>query len=334
MNVTVYDTTLREGAQSRGVWLTIKDKLRLLMLLDSLGVPYVEGGNPNAGEKERMFFREASALALQHTQLVAFGATRRHRQPADQDEGLRALLTAKTQHVCLFGKSWDYHVDHILCVPREENIAMIEESVAWLVSKGRTVFYDAEHFFDGYKSDPDYAMETLEAACGAGAHSLTLCDTNGGCFPDEISQIVRDVTARFSGIPIGIHCHNDTGMADANSIAAVRSGAQLVQATLGGFGERCGNANLLTQIADLTLKLGYDTIPRERLASLYEVDASFHEIANVKSNPMAPFVGRHAFAHKAGMHIDAVLKSPVSFEHIDPALVGARSCLLYTSRCV
>ena len=322
--IFIYDTTLREGAQCTGLWLTVNDRLRILKMLDDIGVHFVEGGNPGAGEKEHIFFEEASKLKLQNTHLVAFGSTHRHGVLPEEDPALRSLLEARTEYVCIFGKAWRFHIDNVLKVDEDENLRMIEETIEFLRSYGKKVIFDAEHFFDGYKEDPEFSIKVLRCAKAAGAESFVLCDTNGGCFPDEIQHIVSKVNMTFPDMPLGIHCHNDTGMADANTISAVLAGATMVQATLDGLGERCGNANLITTIANLSLKREYQTIPADKISMLTEVSQKFHSIGNVSGDPLAPYVGKNAFAHKAGMHIDGVLKAPSTFEHINPALVGGR----------
>ena len=321
MAITVYDTTLREGIQSSGLWLTVEDKLKIVRLLDRLGVHYIEAGNPAANQKDAMFFQRARGLKLHHAKLAAFGSTCRKGVPPYEDENIKALLAADTPVVCVFGKCWDYHVERILGADLLENLGLIADTVGYLKGMGKEVVFDGEHFFDGYKHNPEYAMACIHAAAGSGADAVYLCDTNGGCFPHEIQEMVE--AALVCRSPIGIHTHNDTGMADANTISAIRAGAMGFQATIGGSGERCGNANLFTMIADLTLKLGYDTIPKERIGDLYRANAVFFETANLKELPTVPYVGKHAFYHKAGMHVDAILKAPEAMEHINPELVGA-----------
>ena len=321
--VTILDSTLRDGAQGAGICFSVQDKINIVKALDSLGVDLVEAGNPGSNPKDLEFFREASRLHLERAKLVAFGPTRRTGASAISDEGLRSLLGAGTETVVIFGKSWDFHVKHVLRVSPAENLAMIAESCAAAVADGRSVIYDAEHFFDGYASDPEYAMRSLAAAVGAGAASVVLCDTNGGTLPEQVSELTAIVAREFSpGATVGIHAHNDAGLAVANSLAAVRAGAGHVQGCLAGFGERCGNANLSTIIADLRLKMGIDCLAPDSLSRLSQTTRCVAEIANIVFDEGMPFIGRHAFSHKAGMHVDAVVKDPRSFEHVDPTTVG------------
>ena len=322
-HVTVLDSTLRDGAQGEGISFSIQDKINIVRALDSLGIDLVEAGNPGSNPKDLEFFREASNLALGRAKLVAFGSTRRVGIAAPEDEGLRSLLDAGTETLVIFGKSWDFHVKHVLRASLDENLAMIAESCALAVADGRQVIYDAEHFFDGYASNPEYAMRTLAAAAEAGAACVVLCDTNGGSLPERVGELTAIVTRMFApGVAVGVHTHNDAGLAVANSLAAVRAGASHVQGCLVGFGERCGNANLSTIVADLRLKMGVDCLAPNSLSLLSQTTRCVAEIANIVFDEGTPFVGRHAFAHKAGMHIDAVAKDPRSFEHVDPAAVG------------
>lgn len=319
--ITILDSTLRDGAQGEGISFSIEDKLAIVSALDSLGIAYIEAGNPFSNPKDIEFFKRVNALNLKHAQLVAFGSTRRKDCTAREDKNLQALLKAETPAVAVFGKCWLLHVTEILHTDGQTNYDMIYDTVSFLKEQGKTVFFDAEHFFDGYKNDPEYAMGALQAAFDAGADSLDLCDTNGGCFPDEIESIVTEVVKRF-GNKVGIHTHNDKGMAVANSVMAVHAGATQVQGTFLGFGERCGNANLSTIIANLQLSKNCLCIPREKLEELTPTARKVAEIANISIKGNEPYIGNSAFAHKAGMHADGVLKLPKSFEHIDPESVG------------
>jgi 2-isopropylmalate synthase len=319
--IAVLDSTLRDGAQGEGISFSVTDKLNIARALDDLGVDIIEAGNPGSNPKDLDFFREAPSLELMHATLAAFGSTRRRGVSCDADEGLQSLLGAGTSVVVIFGKSWDLHVKQVLKVSLEENLAMIRETVAYLVAAGRRVVYDAEHFFDGYEADGEYAMSSLRAASEAGAECLVLCDTNGGNLPGRIAELTAKVVKEL-GRPVGIHAHNDSGLAVANSLAAVLSGAVHVQGTLVGFGERCGNANLSTLAADLTLKLGLDCLKSDSLPKLSRITRRVAEIANVNFDEGMPYVGLRAFAHKAGMHVDAVTKTSLSFEHVSPESVG------------
>ena len=320
-NIVVLDSTLRDGAQAQGISFTVEDKLKIVSQLDRLGVAYIEAGNPGSNPKDLEFFERASRMKLKHAKLIAFGSTRRVGIPVEEDANVRSLLKAGTDAVVIFGKSWDFQVTEILKTTFEENIRMIEDTVRYFKSLGKEVVYDAEHFFDGYFSNPEYAMETLKAAADAGADSLCLCDTKGGCLPMDIYEITGKVVEQFD-IPIGIHTHNDTGMAVAGTIMAVQAGATQIQGTMNGFGERCGNANLCTIIPTLQLKKGYSCIPKENMAEITSVARAVSEIANVIHDERAPYVGKSAFAHKAGMHADAVVKNTYAYELLDPEEVG------------
>ncbi len=319
--IQLYDCTLRDGAQREGLSLTLDDKLRIARMLDRLGIDYVEGGWPGSNPKDIAFFERIDSLGLEHATVTAFGSTRRADVAVDEDPQIRALLASETRAVAIFGKSWDLHVTHVLNTSRQENLRMIADSVAHVRSHGREVFYDAEHFFDGYRADPDYALQTLYAAADAGASVLVLCDTNGGTMPGELQRILDEV-ARKVDLPLGIHCHNDSGMAVANTVLAVQAGATHVQGTINGYGERCGNADLCTIIPNLQLKLGIDCLPEKKLRSLMDVSHYVSNRANLTPDPHQPYVGQSAFAHKGGMHVNAVLKCERSFQHIDPSLVG------------
>ncbi len=325
--VELYDTTLRDGAQAEGVFFTVAGKLQIAQRLAAFGMEYIEGGYAGANEKEDEFFREARRLSLGTARLVAFGSTRRARHGAGSDPGLAALLDAGTPVVTVFGKAWRLHVRDVLRVSEEENLRMIADSVRFLKAAGREVIFDAEHFFDGYADKPAYAMRALEVARGAGADALVLCDTNGGTLPDRVAEVTREVVRTFGG-RIGIHAHNDAELGVANSLAAVRAGAVHVQGTVNGIGERCGNANLVSIAANLALKMGMDCLPPGALAELREVSRFVSEIADLRPDPRQPFVGDSAFAHKAGVHADAVRKNPRAYEHIEPAAVGNRRRVL------
>jgi 2-isopropylmalate synthase len=320
--VHVYDSTLRDGAQAQGISYSVEDKIKIVERLDALGVAYIEAGNPGSNPKDLEFFRRLGELKLQHSKIIAFGSTRKIGIAVQDDNNVQSLLKAGTQAIAIFGKTWDYQVTGILRTTLEENLAMIGDTIAYLKSQGKEVVFDAEHFFDGYKANPQYAMQALEAAAKAGADCLCLCDTNGGTFADVIHSVTALVVARFSQTAIGIHCHNDCEMAVANSVAAVQAGATQVQGTINGIGERCGNANLCAIIPNLELKLGLRCIPEGHLVQLTSLARGVSEIANMPHNEKAPYVGNDAFAHKGGMHIDAVNKNPISYEHINPELVG------------
>ncbi|MBE5781643.1 MAG: citramalate synthase [Clostridiales bacterium] len=305
-----------------GVWLTVDDKLKIASLLDTLGVHYIEAGNPGSNVKDALFFSRAQKeLELKNAKLVAFGATVRKGISPKDDENIQSLLSANTEAVCIFGKCWDLHAEHILGVDLLENLGLIADTVAYLKGMGKEVIFDAEHFFDGYKHNKEYALACINTAAGSGADMVCLCDTNGGTFPHEVADAVT-AAAAVCRAPISIHAHNDTGMADAVTLCAIMSGAVGFQATISGIGERCGNANLFTTLANLTLKLGYDTVPKENLKKMRAISVAYAEIANVRQLSRAPYVGKHAFYHKAGMHVDVILKAPHAMEHIDPALVG------------
>jgi 2-isopropylmalate synthase len=319
--VYVYDTTLRDGSQGEGINFSLQDKLAITRRLDDLGVDFIEGGYPLSNPKDFEYFQKVRQLRLRHARVAAFGMTRRKGVAASEDTCLKALLDAGTPLVTLVGKTSDLHVTEVLGTTPEENIRMIADSVAHCRSAGREVFYDAEHFFDGYRQNPDYALRTLQAAEAAGASVLILCDTNGGTLPDEIGAAVAAVR-RAVRADVGIHCHNDCDVAVANTLAAVASGASQVQGTVNGIGERCGNVDLVSVVANLVLKLGHEALGPDSLARLTEVSRYVYEIANMNFRPGQPFVGSSAFAHKGGMHTHAVAKVSRSYEHIDPAAVG------------
>ena len=321
--VDILDSTLRDGAQGEGISFSIQDKINICRTLDDLGVTYIEAGNPGSNPKDMEFFQQMKKLRLQHAVLCAFGSTRRKGIRCAEDVNLQSLLSAETETVVVFGKSWDFQVTEILHATLEENLAMIQETVAFLRENGRTVIYDAEHFFTGYQANPDYTMKTLQAAVDGGANVICLCETKGGCLLHECQNATSAVVQKFGDrVTVGIHTHDDSGLAVANSLIAVESGARHVQGTLLGFGERTGNANLAVIIADLQLKMKYSCIPDDKMAQLTPAVKKIGEISNINVNPGMPFVGAHAFAHKAGMHIDAVLKNPSAYEHVAPESVG------------
>ncbi len=322
--VEVFDTTLRDGMQVEGVSATVDDKLRIAEQLDHLGVHFIEGGWPGANPKDIEFFQRAlTELRLTTSTMVAFGSTRRPRGKVDDDTTLRNLLDAQTSAVCIVAKSWDYHVLEALQTTLDEGAAMIADSVQFLHANGRRVLVDLEHFFDGYKHNPEFALRAIEASVVNGASHLVLCDTNGGSLPHEVAQIVADVKRVVGGdATIGIHCHDDTGCAVANSMAAVLAGARHVQGTLNGLGERTGNCNLTTVIPNLQLKLGMQCLPEGRLERLTSVSKHVAEVLNRPVNPQAPYVGNSAFAHKAGLHVSGIKRARDAYEHIDPELVG------------
>ena len=326
-SLEIYDTTLRDGAQAEDVWFSVEDKVRVAQKLDELGVHFIEGGWPGANPKDVDFFRIAKTIPFKHAKLVAFGSTRRASNAPQNDPTLKSLLEAGTGIVTLFGKSWTLHVTDALGISLKKNLELIGDSVAFLKSHKRQVFYDAEHFFDGYKANPEYALSTLTRAQEAGAVRLILCDTNGGTMPWEIKKIVTEVI-REVNVPLGIHAHNDAEMAVANSLIAIEQGVIQVQGTINGIGERCGNASLSSIIPNLNLKMKHEAITPGRLRRLREVSHYVAEIANLVPNTHQPYVGDSAFAHKGGVHIDAVRKNPMTYEHIRPDAVGNRQRML------
>jgi len=319
MKITLLDTTLRDGAQREGISFSVEDKLRIAAALDRLGVDYIEGGWPGSNPKDMEFFERMAELHLEHAIVTGFGSTRRVGVAVEDDENIRSLLSAGTQSVTVFGKSSDAQVRHVLETTREENLRMIAETISYLKDASREVIYDAEHFFDGYHDDPAYAIETLQTAVDAGADVIVLCDTNGGALPATVADVVAAV-AGVIDVPLGIHAHNDSETAVANTIAAVSAGAIHVQGTINGYGERCGNANLCSIIPALVLKLNHDC--NADLSLLSETARYVSELANLPLDPHLPYVGSSAFAHKGGMHVNALLKWEKSYQHIDPKLVG------------
>ncbi|MGC9142145.1 MAG: citramalate synthase [Caldimicrobium sp.] len=321
--IEIYDTTLRDGAQAEEVNFSVEDKIRIALKLDELKVDYIEGGWPGSNPKDFQFFKEIKDYHLRHAKIVAFGSTHHPRKSPETDEIFQSLLQAKTEVVTIFGKSWTIHVKEALKTTLEHNLEIIENSVRYLKQHVAKVIYDAEHFFDGFKEDPEYALETLKRALNAGADCLCLCDTNGGTLPYEIREIITRVKEVLGERAfLGIHAHNDSDCAVANSLEAVRLGVSHVQGTINGIGERCGNANLCSIIPNLVLKMGYEVSAKDVLHKLTEVSRYVFEIANLPHPSRLPFVGRSAFAHKGGVHVSAVLKTPRTYEHIDPALVG------------
>ena len=325
-HVELYDTTLRDGAQTEGISYSVQDKLRITEKLDALGVHYIEGGWPGSNPKDAEFFRKAARLRLASSRLSAFGSTRRAATAA-KDPNLQALLRAETQIITIFGKSWDLHVREVLHVSLDENLKLIEDSVEWLTRHGRTVIYDAEHYFDGYKHNPAYALKSITAALSGGAAAVVFCDTNGGSLPAEITEIIN-ASKTSVRVPMGIHAHNDSDLAVANTLAAVGAGCRQLQGTMNGYGERCGNANLVSLIAILKLKMGVNCLPDAGLEELTETSRFVAEVSNLAQRTNQPFVGEAAFAHKGGVHVNAVMKNPRTYEHIEPSRVGNQRKIL------
>lgn len=320
--IRLFDTTLRDGSQSAGVSFSVEDMLRIAQALDNIGIHYIEGGWPGSNPKHELFFKQAARLTFKNARLVAFGSTRYKGTTAAADPNLRAIVKSGVKTACIFGKTWDLHVQHALRTTQDENLKMIADSVRYLKKKGLEVIYDAEHFFDGFKSNRAYALATLRAAFEAGADTLCLCETNGGMLPTDIQYIVRVVRAEMPGAALGIHTHNDTDCAVANAIVAVEEGCVHVQGTINGLGERCGNANLCSIIPALQVKRGYRCLPDKKLVQLTELSRYVDDIANLLPNERQPYVGLNAFAHKAGIHVSAVERHAATYEHIDPRLVG------------
>ncbi|UJS17481.1 MAG: citramalate synthase [Candidatus Jettenia sp.] len=319
--IFIYDTTLRDGSQSEGISFSLQDKLAITLKLDDLGVDYIEGGYPIANPKDEAYFKEVKSLKLHHAKVASFGSTRRADKHVEDDRNVTALLQADTPVVTIVGKSWDFQVTDVLKVSLDENLKMVSDTVAYLKSKNREVFFDAEHFFDGYKKNREYALRVLQAAQSSGADAIVLCDTNGGSLPAEVAEIVRDVRQKIQGT-LGIHVHNDGDLAVANTLAAIDQGVRQVQGTINGFGERCGNADLCSIIPNLVLKRGYHCLRDGRLKKLTEVSRYVYETANLLLRPNQPFVGTSAFAHKGGLHINAIQKNKGTYEHIPPESVG------------
>jgi len=322
--VKLYDTTLRDGSQAEGVSYSVMDKVRIAEELDKIGIHFIEGGWPGSNPKDREFFLKISRSKLRNSKIAAFSMTRRPNISASEDSNLNALLKSKAQVITIVGKTWDFHVTEVLKTTLDENLAMIEDTVSFLAKKGFLVFYDAEHFFDAYRANKAYALNTLNAACRGGAQAICLCDTNGGSLTSQVYAVTKEVREAIANpeIELGIHCHNDAGVAIANSLAAVEAGAAIVQGTINGYGERCGNADLIPIIANLKIKLKIDCISDINLKQLTHLSHFVSEISNMRVKSEQPFVGDSAFAHKGGMHINAIMKNPLTYEHIDPLLVG------------
>ncbi len=319
--IWVYDTTLRDGAQGEGISFSASGKLAFVKKLDEFGIDYIEGGFAGSNQKDMDFFKIAQELELQHSRIVAFGSTRRANKNVKDDIFATSLIKAGTPTVTIFGKAWKLHVTDVLRTSVEENMAMISDTVAYLKDNDKEVFFDAEHFYDGYKDDPEFAMKALETAVAAGADACVLCDTNGGCLPHEIYEITKNVVEAI-GCMVGIHTHNDGGLSVANTIESVRAGAVHVQGTMNGYGERTGNANLCTVLPLLELKSGYQCLPEGKMKELRDVSLYVDDLVNLRHDSKIPFVGKSAFAHKAGAHVNAVKKNPRTFEHIEPEMVG------------
>ncbi|HHN65321.1 MAG TPA: citramalate synthase [Nitrospirae bacterium] len=319
--IELYDTTLRDGSQAEEITFSVEDKLRITEKLDELGIHYIEGGWPGSNPKDAEYFRKVKKLDLKNARVVAFGSTRRASTVAEKDSNIQALLKAETGIVTVFGKTWDFHVTHALRVSLEENLDIIRDTISYLKPRLDKLFFDAEHFYDGFKANPEYAIQCLLAAKDAGADCIVLCDTNGGTLPEQIRRITT-IVKREVKHPLGIHAHNDSDCAVANSIEAVKIGARHVQGTMNGVGERCGNANLCSIIPNLQLKMGYRCLSEDQLRRLREVSRFVNEIANIRHFKRQPYVGDSAFAHKGGIHVSAITKSPETYEHIRPELVG------------
>ncbi|HBM16482.1 MAG TPA: citramalate synthase [Lentisphaeria bacterium] len=329
VQVRIYDTTLRDGSQAEGISFSKTDKVRIAEALDNFGVSYIEGGWPGSNPKDISFFDAAKKIKWKNAKIAAFGSTRRFSNPVEQDDNIKKLLESEAPAVTIFGKSWLLHVSTVLKITPEQNIQIIADSCAYLASHEREVIFDAEHFFDGYKDDPDYAKEILKTAVKNGAKSVVLCDTNGGTLASQISAICSDVILSLpKDIIIGIHCHNDSDLAVANSISAVEAGIKHVQGTINGYGERCGNTNLCSIIPALELKMGMKTLLTNNISKLKELSVFVDDIANVRPNHRLPYVGESSFAHKGGMHVNAVDKNPITFEHVDPSKIGNKRRIL------
>ena len=326
LKVELYDTTLRDGAQTEGISYSVQDKLRIARKLDELGVHFIEAGWP-ANPKDREVFKILKSQPLKQAAVTAFGATRRSDKKANTDPSIKSILEAGTRVVTIFGKTWDLHVRDVLKISLDDNLRIVEDTVSFLVSKGRTVIYDCEHFFDGYKSNPGYALKTILTAQGAGASRIVFCDTNGGTITSELLRIIRQIAPKLKAA-LGIHTHNDLGLAVANSILAVETGVSHIQGTFNGYGERCGNADLAAIIGILKTKMGIDCIPDKNLKELTKTAHFISEVSNMRQQPNQPFVGSSAFTHKGGVHIDAMLKNPKTYEHLNPEVVGNHRRLL------
>lgn len=326
--VKIYDVTLRDGTQGESISFSIHDKLRIAQKLDELGVHYIEGGWPGSNERDEGFFEEAKKLKLRKAKIAAFGSTRRAKVSCEEDGSIQALLQAETPAVTIVGKSWDFHVTEALKISLEANLEVINDSVTYLKKHVDEVFFDAEHFFDGYKNNPEYTIQAIKAAQDAGADVIVLCDTNGGTMPWDIESIVSDVNAELNNPSLGIHTHNDGELGAANTLYAVKGGVGQIQGTINGYGERCGNANLCSIIPNLKLKMGIDSLEEEELKNLYNVSHFIHELTNLPPIKHDAFVGESAFAHKGGIHVSAVMKDPTTYEHVTPEIVGNRRRIL------
>ncbi len=319
--VKLYDTTLRDGAQGEGISYSVTDKIRIARELDMLGIHYIEGGWPGSNPKDMEFYLKMAKSPLKNSQLVGFSMTRRPHSKAAEDNNMKALVKSQAKVVTVVGKTWDLHITDVLKTTLEENLNMIKDTIGFLVSKSLTVFYDAEHFFDAFNANKEYSLKCLFAACEAGAKAVVLCDTNGGTLTSKVSSVIKEIRPQIN-VWIGIHCHNDADLAVANTISAVQGGADMAQGTINGYGERCGNADLIPIIANLKLKMGIDCISDEKLKELTRVSHFVSEISNMRQRNDQPYTGSSSFAHKGGMHINAVMKNPKAYEHVDPALVG------------
>jgi len=326
--VEIYDTTLRDGTQGEDVNFTIADKVKIAEALYDFGVSYIEGGWPGSNPRDIGFFNAVKKSNVPDEYIAAFGSTRRAKRTCDSDENIQALLEVEVPNLTIFGKTWDLHVTEALKIDLEHNLELINDSLSYLKTKVDKAFYDAEHFFDGYKANKDYAIKTIKAAMDAKADCIILCDTNGGTMPEEITSIMQELIKVTGNYPLGIHCHNDSDCAVANSVIAVRNGAVHVQGTVNGYGERCGNANLMSVIPNLQLKYGYDCVPAEKLKNLRTVSRYINELGNLKHNIHQPYVGRSSFAHKGGVHVSAIMKNSSTYEHIQPEMVGNRQRVL------
>jgi len=331
--VKIYDTTLRDGSQMEGINFSVKDKLQIAKKLDELGIHYIEGGWPGSNPKDIAFFEKAQKISFRNAKICAFGSTRKAETEPGQDKNLRLLLEAGSPIITIFGKSWTLHVKRALRTTLDENLKMIDDSINFLKSAGKTVFFDAEHFFDGYKQDQIYALKTIEVAYNAGADAIILCDTNGGALPHEIETIFSQGRSQLpESFEIGMHAHNDSGVAVANSLIAVRCGANHIQGTFNGYGERCGNANLCSIIPNLVLKMGIPCLAEEQLKKLVDISHFVDETANLRPNHYQPFVGKSAFTHKGGIHASAIMRDPLTYEHIIPDLVGNQRRILVSEQ--
>lgn len=322
--IAIYDTTLRDGSQTEGISYSAQDKINIAKRLDEFGVDFIEGGWPFSNPKDKELFAYFKKNKLRKSKLVPFGSTAHPANPAEKDQNLLSLLESDTEYVTIFGKTWDLHVEKVLKIKLEDNLRIIADSVNFLVKKGKKVFYDAEHFFDGYKADSKYALKTAKAAMDAGAELVVFCDTNGGTLPSELKKIAETVKGQLGLSEFGIHCHNDLGLAVANSVACVNQGCVHIQGTINGYGERCGNADLVPVMGILQLKMGHKLVSEKKMQELMHLSHFISEISNMVHRDNHPFVGRSAFAHKGGVHIDAVIKQACAYEHLDPAKVGNR----------